>query len=169
MTGTPAAPVKLVTQAEYARSRRVSKAAVTKALKEGRIQLVAGLIDPVIADVQWAMNTRPRVDSGPSFCSGVAADPSKYASSRIARERAEAALTEIRVLEARGILVHRDRIRAELARALSTTRDALLNLPARLACVLAHERDEQAIGRLLTAEIEVAVAVTAGGLCKPSR
>ncbi len=55
--------VNLVTQAEYARLRGVSRVAVGKAVKGERISLVNGLIDPAVADVQWAANTRARVSS----------------------------------------------------------------------------------------------------------
>lgn len=52
---------QLVTQAEYARQRGVSRAAVCKAIASGRITGVPCngkvMIDPAAADVQWARNT----------------------------------------------------------------------------------------------------------------
>ena len=56
--------VELITQAEYARRRGVAKSAVAKAVKEGRITLLGGKIDPAVADIQWQQNTRARADSG---------------------------------------------------------------------------------------------------------
>ena len=44
---------------EYARYRRVSPAAVRKAISSGRIPAVNGKIDPEVADAQWAANTDP--------------------------------------------------------------------------------------------------------------
>ncbi|WP_289241706.1 hypothetical protein [Delftia sp.] len=57
--------MELVTQAEYARRRGVAKSAVAKAVKEQRIALIDGKIDPAVADIQWQQNTRARADSGP--------------------------------------------------------------------------------------------------------
>lgn len=57
---------KLITQSEYARRRGVAKSAVAKAVAEGRISLIDGMIDEEVADIQWAKNTRARADSGRS-------------------------------------------------------------------------------------------------------
>jgi hypothetical protein len=57
----------LLTQAEYARHRKArglpggSREAVRKAVDEGRISTINGLIDPAVADIQWEQNTRARV------------------------------------------------------------------------------------------------------------
>lgn len=55
------AKVNLLSQKEYAKHLGVSPAAVCKAVKEGRISLIDGKIDPVVADIQWKHNTRARV------------------------------------------------------------------------------------------------------------
>lgn len=53
----------LVTQAEYARRRGVSREAVRKAVDAGRISVLGNdkLIDPAVADIQWEQNSRKRV------------------------------------------------------------------------------------------------------------
>lgn len=59
--------VQLMTIAEYARHRGCSEKAVRKALAEGRISRIGSgrrCIDPEVADIQWAKNTRARADSG---------------------------------------------------------------------------------------------------------
>lgn len=49
-----------MTVAEYAHHRRVSRAAVYKALADGRIaREPEGAIDPAKADAQWQANTLP--------------------------------------------------------------------------------------------------------------
>ena len=53
--------VNFITQAEYAKHRGCSAVAVHKAVTAGRISLINGLIDPVVADIQWAANTRARI------------------------------------------------------------------------------------------------------------
>jgi hypothetical protein len=54
----------LMTQSEYARHRGCTDAAVLKAIRSERITTVQKdgktLIDPDVADIQWARNTRPR-------------------------------------------------------------------------------------------------------------
>jgi hypothetical protein len=50
---------ELITPAEYARRRGVSRAAVTKAILRCRIPLVDGLLDPLVADTLWKARTDP--------------------------------------------------------------------------------------------------------------
>lgn len=63
------AKVNLMTQAEYAKHRGCSAVAVHKAVKAGRISLVTDRadgkdkIDPAVADIQWAQNSRARAVS----------------------------------------------------------------------------------------------------------
>lgn len=58
--GRATAKLPPVTQAEYARHRGVSREAVRKALRNGRIRANAnGLIDPAAADAAWSVNTVP--------------------------------------------------------------------------------------------------------------
>lgn len=56
--------VNLISKSAYARHRGVDEKAVRKAVAEGRISLINGKIDPAVADIQWAANTRARVGSG---------------------------------------------------------------------------------------------------------
>ncbi len=55
----------LITQAEYARHRGISQAAVKKAVDTGRIVLLNGKVDREKADKQWAANTDPRQQRKP--------------------------------------------------------------------------------------------------------
>lgn len=67
--------VNFITQAEYAKHRGCSAVAVHKAVTAGRISLINGLIDPVVADIQWAANTRARATR--SVPAGQAAAPAE--------------------------------------------------------------------------------------------
>lgn len=60
------AKVELISFAAYARHRGCAKSAVSKAVSEKRISTINGKIDPKVADMQWALNTRARADSGQS-------------------------------------------------------------------------------------------------------
>lgn len=48
--------VPLVSRRAYARMRGVSEKAVRKAIDAGKIPLVDGMIDPVVADASWSRN-----------------------------------------------------------------------------------------------------------------
>ena len=60
--------VQLLTVSDYARHRKCDEKAVRKAIAENRITAIADgkgrrRIDPTVADIQWAKNTRARADS----------------------------------------------------------------------------------------------------------
>ncbi len=172
--------VKLMTQAEYAEHRGVSAVAVHKAVKAGRISLIAGKIDPAVADIQWAQNTRPRADRKPTsapaqptddrrpepiiVANPVASDDNDdYWVSRAKRERAEAAIAEMRRAELEGKLIRTDAVRAAWAKRIASTRDALLQIPHRLAPVLAAESDLERVGQILEDELRLALAELSRG------
>jgi hypothetical protein len=108
---------ELITQAEYARRRGVAKSAVAKAVKEGRITLFDGMIDPEIADIQWARNTRARADSTKAPKVGNDTPPeapaqgtdTDYTRHRTRREAAEASRSELELAKAAGELMDRKR------------------------------------------------------------
>jgi hypothetical protein len=152
---------QLMRQTEYARHRGVSAAAVSRAIREGRITVQAdGRIDPVAADAQWEANTRKRADprSQPIEASGVSAGHSQageetYLAARTRREQAEAHLAELRVRQACGELVSAAEVRTEMAVKISALRDRFLNIGARLAPVLAAETDPQRCQIAIDAEV----------------
>lgn len=160
--------VKLMTQAEYATHRGISGAAVSKAVASGRISLIDGKIDPAVADIQWAQNTRARADSkrpdGQAPATPGAEGGSQpsaegdYWNARSRRETAEAAIAEMKEQEMRGALIRSDVIRTVLATKISATRDALLQIPVRLAPVLAAESDIERVAELLDEELRQALA-----------
>ena len=51
--------MELISQAEYARRRGVSEAAVSKAIKRCRIPLIDGKLDPLVAETLWKARTDP--------------------------------------------------------------------------------------------------------------
>lgn len=157
--------VKPISQADYARHRGCSQAAVNKAIKQGRITTQAdGSIDAVAADAQWAQNSRPRARARSDIPMVPVRDelpdaPSEdYWASRARREAAEATIAEMRRDELEGQLIRADAIRASLARRVSAMRDALLQIPARLAPVLAAETTTERVVELLELELRQALA-----------
>lgn len=77
---------------------------------------------------------------------------------RTRREIAEANLAELREAEARGDLIRVDAIRSALAGMIASTRDSLLQIPARVAPVLAVETDAARVHDLIQSEIHQALA-----------
>lgn len=102
-------PVTLLTVSEYARYRGCDEKAVRKALEQGRITRISSdkrCLDPAVADIQWAQNTRARADSSAqsrtaggssSAADSGAGKGEAYADHRARREKAEA---DMAVLEA---------------------------------------------------------------------
>lgn len=162
--------VDLVTQAEYARRRGCTEGAVRRAVRDGRIALFDGKVDPVAADAQWQRNTRPRAGSAPADAAAKpgAAAPDReddggtgYWASKARRESAEADLAELKLAEQRGELVRAADVRAAHAKRLAGLRDALLQIPARLAAVLAAEASQAVCHDKLQAEIHGVLALVA--------
>ena len=170
----PVAAIELVTKSEYARRRGCTEAAVRRAVRDGRITLIDGRIDPVAADAQWARNTRVRAGSRPtddanlsgSGSAGGRAQPDDeleedsaagYWKSRARREKAEAELAELRLMEMQGQLVRADEWAAALARRAAAFREGLLQIPPRLSAQLAAESDQARVHRLLEDEVRQVV------------
>lgn len=173
------AKVNWMTQKQYASERGCSAVSVHKAIKAGRISLIDGKIDPAVADVQWAANSRARAPARkivdqpaarPSVSVPGAASPSAgaipglgesktddYWDARSRRETAEAAIAEMKEAEMRGTLIRADSVRTAWANKISAARDALLQIPYRLAPVLAAEGELERIAELLEAELRQAL------------
>lgn len=168
--------VQLVTQAEYARRRNVAKSAVSKAVKEGRITLIGGKIDPTVADIQWAQNTRARGDSGRSATQtpaamgggasaqeidsaapdapGAAAQPvDDYQSLRIRRERATVEAAERDNDREAGRLLDREATSRGVFDAFRALRDAVMASPQRAAARVVGLADVRDIERIITEEL----------------
>jgi hypothetical protein len=163
-----------MTQAEYARHRGCSREAVRKAIDAGRIVAFGPdkLVDRELADTQWKRNTRTRISATPPGSPAAQRSPegaSQYAppdqvgasdggdgdywKSRARREMAEAELSELKLAEQRGVLVRVADVRTALSTKASALREAFLQLPARLAPVLAAESDQARCHDLLQTEL----------------
>lgn len=76
-----------------------------------------------------------------------------------AQERAFAAkIEELKYKEMAGQLIRTDAVRAAWAKRLASTRDTLLQIPGRLAPVLAAESDLEKVSQLLEDELRAALA-----------
>lgn len=155
--------VRLLSKAAYARHRGCDEKSVRKAISEGRISTIDGKIDPEVADIQWAKNTRARADSKRTVGSnangeGVGKDqadtplpgpastsaPPVYTDYRALREKADAEMA-IRANEKdAGLLVERARVERGTFDVVRAFRDAVMNIAQRAAprCIgLGDSRD----------------------------
>lgn len=159
---------ELITQAEYARRRKVTRAAVAQAVKNGRITVFdGGLLDPVVADVQWSKNTRARVDGGraaagvdldpntaPEASGGPDADPAPrgYVDYRAMREKAEAEMAQRANLKDAGVLVEVEAVKRGVFDVVRAARDTLMSVGQRAAPRCIGLADSRAIEHVVTEE-----------------
>ncbi len=164
----------------YARHRGVSLKAVQKAIQSGRIRTTAdGKIDTEQADAEWERNTGPKARHTIAFPSPAAksAQPAPepprtdlgaaggldYARARAVRENYLARLAKIEYEERLGKLVSRDEVQVAAFNRFRTFRDGMLNIPDRVAAVLAAENDPRKVHEVLTTEIRKALLEFADG------
>ena len=165
---------ELITPAEYSRRRGVSKEAVSKAIEKKRITTVAGengkkLIDPEVADIQWARNTdalqsqranAPKGERGQQPAGdgsggggGEGGDGSAYWAARTLREQSEAAIADMKRRQMEGDLVERKRVEEAAMRIGRMLRDAVLGVPTKLAPEVSHLTDSWEIEQRLSAAL----------------
>lgn len=156
--------------AAYARHRGVSHVAVLKAIKSGRIVKEAdGSIDPVKADADWERNTNQAQQRKPSptpivlppkasvLVSPPTSEPMgsgpNYAQSRAVKEAYHARLAKLAYEEKSGALVRTDNVKVAWFNILRVMRDRAMNLPDRMAPLLAAENDPKQVRELLDTEL----------------
>lgn len=159
-----------MTQAQYARHRGVSRQAVLKAVRSGRIRAdQEGRIDPEAADASWLQNTDPTKPSNSVGGNPHGAVPRRHRSSggermfspsapdyhfsRAVRETYLARLVRLEYERKTGKLIDAEESRRAAYQDNRRVRDLLLALPERLAAQLAACADPVECRRLLTDEI----------------
>lgn len=148
----------LLTVAEYAAHRGVSRQAVDKALAAGRISVVGGgLIDCTCADAEWEANTGPPRGAGSRKGGG----GKEYARARAEREGYNAARARLELARLEGEMVDAAGVQARAYEAWRRARDVFEALPARLGDRLALMADAGECRALLEGEIAAALGVVA--------
>lgn len=156
----------------YAKHRKVSPQAVFDAIEKGRLvtsvtKQPSGrmLVDVELADKEWAANTnsgtgslahaknKPADEPAPSDSD----EPMTYAEARAKHEKFKMRLAELELEQREGKLVEADVVQRESFKAARQVRDALLNLPDRVAGVLAAETNQFKVHQMLTKEIRRAL------------
>lgn len=142
----------LITQAEYARMKGVTRVAINRHVKNGTITLFRGKIDPEVADQQLAENTatvgRGKRSTGGSM---------SFMEAKTKEKRYQAELAELSYKEKSGELIKAKVVEAAAFNKGRMLRDKLLNIPNRIDKKLAAETDAARCNKIVMDEIEIAI------------
>ena len=180
MASDPSTNTPKLTESGLARLLGVSRQAVHDLVKRGIISKdAAGLIDVAQAQAALANSVHPSSKTAaalqstapPPGTSPAATTPhengqnvevTSYHVAKTLREAAEAQMARLKLAEMQGALIRIDAVKATLATVFATTRDALLQIPARMAPLLAADADPASVHNMLHAEIHQALHHLAG-------
>jgi len=146
----------------YARHRGCALSAVQKAIKTGRITVQPdGKIDAAQADIQWARNTEhhapPVAHRGQEEDDGSSFGGSQYTKARAVREHYQARLTKIEYEERVAKLVPKDEVQVAAFNKFRQFRDHMLNIPDRIAAMVAAETEAARCYEIIAIEIRKAL------------
>ena len=171
MASNPLTNIQRLTESGLARQLKVSRQAVHELVKRGVLSKDKdGLIDFELAKHALMNRVRPSGKTAaalqdnpalePTTQTDAAAEPeiTSYHVAKTLREAAEAQIARLKLAEMQGEVIRSDAVRATWTARIASTRDALLQIPSRLAPVLAAETDLAAVTLLLEDEIRQALA-----------
>ncbi|MBH2008075.1 MAG: hypothetical protein I8H71_00340 [Xanthomonadaceae bacterium] len=169
--------VQLMSKSAYARHRGCDEKAVRKAISENRISCIDGKIDPAVADIQWAQNTRARAGSGRTAgadelvegqgaaqassasmapAAGVGTSQPGYQDARARRETADAERAEMETAKMAGRLIDRDSTERAIFDAFRQLRDSTMASAPRAAPKVIGMNDARDIERVIADELRKA-------------
>ena len=145
----------ILTPSEWARQKGFSRQYAAKLIKQGTIRLTGGKVDTVQAEAALAALREPlrQVSSDELVDGGGQSLSTLLLKSRIKTEVERGRLLEAKAKAETGKLVSADEVRIAAFRRARIVRDGMLNLPDRLAAILAAEQDATKVHTLLTNEI----------------
>jgi phage terminase Nu1 subunit (DNA packaging protein) len=171
MASNPLTNIQRLTESGLARQLGVSRQAVHELVKRGVLSKDKdGLIDFELAKHALMNRVRP---SGKTTASlqepatpaatqtpETSTEPeiTSYHVAKTLREAAEAQIARLKLAEMQGDVIQVSAVRATWSARIASARDALLQIPSRLAPVLAAETDLAAVTLLLEDEIRQALA-----------
>jgi hypothetical protein len=144
----------LMSQAAWAKKHGFSRQYANELIRKGIVRLVNGQIDAIEADAaveairEPARATRRSEEDGGSLST-------LLLKSRIKTEVERGKLLEIRARAESGKLIAADEVKIAAFRRARIVRDGMLNLPDRLAAVLAAETDVAKVHEVLSKEIRL--------------
>jgi hypothetical protein len=140
----------LVSQAEYARTKKVSKVYIGRLVSEGILTLVYGKINPELADKQIE-EMKPNGIGDKQKSGG---KKSSFSEARTKEKRLQASLLELSYQEKSGALVKAKDVEVAAFSEARKLRDNMLNIPDRISALIAAEDDENVVRQIITDEIE---------------
>lgn len=169
----------IVSAAEYAKLRGISKAAVSLAISEGKLPKAAvkvgrgWQIDADLADQEWRENTNPGMgapthDNAKGHNGGdtpvdVPMEKQSLAASKAKREQFMAELARLEYEQKAGSLVSAEEVKKEAFKIARIVRDSILNIPDRVAAELAAETNQFRVHKRLTEELRKALEELGNG------
>lgn len=142
---------KLISVRAYARLRGIDQKDMLKKLKRvgwsGKVDIEK--CDKLLADTRRASSAAP--------AKGGKGGKIPFAEAERRERLAKAKIQELKLGKIQGTLVERDAVRKKLFELQRRNRDAMLNIPSRLAGILAAETNQDAVFKLLTEEIQQAL------------
>lgn len=158
---------------QYAQHRGISKAAVSKAIKNGKLNDAVDKtgkrpkINRDLADQLWDKDKKLKIDtpqkpvnnqgdSGNTIPQSPS-DGQRYAQSRAMKEIFAAKNEQLKYEERAGNLCRTDDVAKAAMEMARVTRDYLLNLPDKLSPILSAETDINEVHRILTEELTTAL------------
>jgi phage terminase Nu1 subunit (DNA packaging protein) len=155
------ANVGLMSQAEYARYRKVNRSYINRLAKRGilvlrgkRVDVAAS--DAVLDDRPVDVEPQPAVNTGqhrPS-AEALSVPPTSFAQARTAEMIFRARLRKLEYETKSGKLIRTDEVKVQWFKSARQIRDKLLAVPAKLAPQLAALTEVRAVRELLDVEIE---------------
>ncbi len=142
---------ELLTQSQFARKCGVSRQRINDLVKSGVVNLVDGRIDPEAADRAIAAN------ADPSKAKKLRPAKSDFQAARAVKEYYLAQLRKLEYEKESGQLVEKEQVKKDAFDTGRRVRDALLNIPDRVAATLSTENDEGRVYKILTEEIKKAL------------
>ena len=144
----------LVSQADFARHRKVSRATVTQYKQQGLLVMIDGKVDQVASDASLDSNLNPFVGGDRSSDSAKSKQVNMDLLKAKSRETAaRAANQELAVLEKAGGLVRRDQVEHAAFTSARMAQQSLMAIADRLAPVLAGIEDAAEIHKQLSDEL----------------
>ena len=150
----------LMTKAEYARHRHVSKPYITKLAQNGMLVMRGGKVDVRASDA--VLDDKPLDDDQAAVAASPvrpAAEPiasgggTSFGQARTVEMVFRAKLRKLEFETRQGRLIEVEAVRKTVANAVRALRDGILGLPDRLATVLAAESDAKKVHVTLQTEL----------------
>ena len=151
---------KLVSQANYARHRVKSRQYVSRLAKAGVLVMRGGKVDVAASDA--VLDDRPEPVSERVTAADVTSPGTTFAQARTADMVFRAKLRKLEHDVRIGKLIPKDEVHVSAFNKVRTVRDRLLNIPDRVAAMLAAETDPVRVHQMLSEEIRKALIELSG-------